>query len=1087
MLDFDRFYDIFFIYHPDDLATVRRIAAQLRALGKACRFEEDDFNKSAVDVGLLKADVLRSHAVGVVLSPESAASQLCNELIQHAVTNSKRIVSLILDEDIEVEVHPAIADNPFVFFRKQDDLADRVEELRHYLAVDHETRLHTELLVAADHWQRRGRRPSQLLPAERVAEARQWLANGRLRTLKPSPLLVEYIHSSRRQRPTKGPSIPLARIGAAALAVIVLGLGFLLLRAALEANDAAQAAAAQKSTAQAQLALTSAAATAASDSAVGLVDELAATSAVIAKSVSQTAQARAILATQAANATNAAQAIATQLRATELNELALDADALRLVHAAEAALDTGDSELALALAWKAKDALDDPKPAYRILRRASAAGGSITLDDVLLLRFQPGGDRFAVVPRTLDKIQIYDSADWALQAELSDHEAPIALLAYSPHGEVLITASDDGEIVIRDGASGAAIHRLARHQGAVTAVAFNPSGDKLFSAGSEPLLVAWDIESGDELAVLAGDEGDSAAITDLLVTADGNRVIGWANEGAMTQWAADTLEPLEDGINGLVYRGYDERGGIGFSGGRSLPAYPGDPNTGALILWDLSTGEQIAQLDEGFNWSLLSGDLTAPTDELDFITFYDDLALLGIKSSDGSQRAVLVNATDGGIIRSFDNELAATLTSARFLDAETLLSATRDDRLILWSSVDGSIIRELASLPQGLVEIEFSEEGNTVVGLTTDGSASLWRLSDSASEPLETYPEALPGTGLSPSGHNLLWVEDSGVTLRAVDSGEILRDIEANQVSNAGAYFATFDGARVTVTDAESGEENRGWSVDWEDVQEMYLSWNGEGLLVVADDALWLMPGDSEEPQPLAAGSVGLPSQVAFATGGEFFVTIHAERALLWDATSGEALGAYPLGSAPDAAIDVAFGDSGETLYFFVWFDEGLAGLTAVALADNTVQRHTYVDVAYGELSPDGEHLVLALHDGSLQIIETATGEIVYSLPSAVEKAQDLRYVAEHGLLVTVARRELTVWDVTDGEIDQQFVQPLPITDFSLSEDAARILTRDALGVARLWQIESPAELLQRIAAEHPPRELTCTEREQHLVMPLCE
>ena len=70
-------------------------------------------------------------------------------MIQHAVNSSKRIVSLILDEDIEVEVHPAIADNPFVFFRERDSLAEQVDELRQYLKVDQETRLHTELLVAA--------------------------------------------------------------------------------------------------------------------------------------------------------------------------------------------------------------------------------------------------------------------------------------------------------------------------------------------------------------------------------------------------------------------------------------------------------------------------------------------------------------------------------------------------------------------------------------------------------------------------------------------------------------------------------------------------------------------------------------------------------------------------------------------------------------------------------------------------------------------------------------------------------------------------------------------------------------------------
>ena len=442
-----RSYDLFFVYHPDDIAIVRRIAAQLNAMGTECRFEEDDFSKSAVDIGELKANVLRSHTIGVALSPESASSQLCNELIQYAVNNSKRIVSLILDEDIEVEVHPAIGENPYVFFRQQDKLAERVDELRLYLTVDHETRLHTELLVAADRWQRRGRRPSQLLPTQRVAEARQWLAGGSGRNLKPSPLLVEFIHSSRRQRQPSQRRLPRARFGLAAIVLIGLGLGFLLLRAVLQENQAAQAAAAKTSAAQTQVALTGAAGTAASDSALGLVDMLAATSAVIGESVNRTAQAVAAAATQAADATRTAQAIATLARATEIYEQARDADAARLVEAAKAALDAGDSELALALAWVAKDALDDPGPAYRVLRRAAAAGMSASLDDVFALRFQPGGDRFAVVPITLDKVQIYDSATWKLIAEISDHDSPISQLAYSPDGSKLITASDDGEIV----------------------------------------------------------------------------------------------------------------------------------------------------------------------------------------------------------------------------------------------------------------------------------------------------------------------------------------------------------------------------------------------------------------------------------------------------------------------------------------------------------------------------------------------------------------------------------------------------------------------------------------------------------------
>ena len=223
---------------------------------------------------------------------------------------------------------------------------------------------------------------------------------------------MEFIHNSRRQRAPAGPAIPFARLSLALLIVILLIAGFIALRAALDANAAAQAAAEQTSIARAQMALTAAAATAASDSAVGLVDLLAATSASIADSVQQTAQAEAAAATQDAYTTATAQAIATRVRATELHQLARDADALRLLRAAEAALDAGDRDLALALAWTAKDALEEPGSAYRLMRRAVATGGALTLADVALLEFQPAGGGFAVVNQSAANLRVFDSANW---------------------------------------------------------------------------------------------------------------------------------------------------------------------------------------------------------------------------------------------------------------------------------------------------------------------------------------------------------------------------------------------------------------------------------------------------------------------------------------------------------------------------------------------------------------------------------------------------------------------------------------------------------------------------------------------------
>ena len=70
-------------------------------------------------------------------------------------------------------------------------------------------------------------------------------------------------------------------------------------------------------------------------------------------------------------------------------------------------------------------------------------------------------------------------------------------IVYSADGERLISASDDGEVVIRDGVTGAVERRLRAHEGRVTALALDPGGVILYSAGSDPLIAAWDLESGE--------------------------------------------------------------------------------------------------------------------------------------------------------------------------------------------------------------------------------------------------------------------------------------------------------------------------------------------------------------------------------------------------------------------------------------------------------------------------------------------------------------------------------------------------------------------------------------------------------------
>ena len=1092
MSDKDVFYDIFFIYHPADKDQARRIAAQLRATDISVHFAEDEFGKTAESLKRMKDGALRSYTAAFVMSPNSAESQLCNELLQYAVSSGKRLVTLILDDNIDVEVHPAIAQNPYVFFRKSDDLAARVDELRAYLRADPHLKLHTELLALAEKWRERGRPPELLLPPDRLDEARGWLAAASARHPKPSQLQLEFIHGSRRQPPRPGRASS-RHLTLGTLAVIALGGCLLLLQSAVAGWRANQIADERTNEARTQTALAAAEATAAGDSAVGLIDSVAATSASLRLAVAQRATAEAIAATAAFQLTRTAEADerirAAQLRATEVAKLERGEVARRLVQAGEEALDAGDSELALALAWVAKDWLDKPKAAYRLLRRAAATERAMTIDEVALLRIQPAGAGFAIVPGSRDALRIYAGDTWSRRSDLTDHEGEIAAIAYSSAGDRLISATEAGEIVIRDGFTGEAERRLNGHRGAVTALALSPDGERLYSGASQPQLIAWNLDSGEQVAAYARD--DEWRIDDLALSADGGRLIGFYELGGrsvMAQWSAETLELLTGDSGGRVYRGYDGHGRLAYSGGSSLPAFPGDSNTGDLTLWDLATGERRAQLTDGFNWSFLSGDsLAAATDDLLFIAFHEDMALVAVDNNASGRSANLVNIAEGRLLRRFSDEQAKLLTSAEFIDRETILSATRDNRVLLWSSLDGRLIREIGAAPGKIAQVASQRRGKS-----GDRPYRRWRRPYLG---LERRRGATAACASRPSRRALSSVRaearfspstSTGLSLRDADAGELLVQLRASLVSRVDGAFAVFDGERIAVHDIETGAAIRQWEWRKDAIAELHLAPDGETLLAVGDSGeLWLARGEADRLERLAGEDLR-PTLVRFAPGGEWLLTLHEEIALIWELETGEARG-YPLGFASRGAVQAAFSADGESLIFFVQLEDGLAGLTRIGLADNEARRQVFVDVSAAALSADGEWLSLVNGDGRVQIVASESGAIMRQFRAEVGDMQKLSYQPETDRLITAAGSELLIWDAEAGAVDQRFAHADALIEFSLSQDGRRILTTDASGFYRLWQVESATELMARVAAEHSPRPLSCGEREQYSVAPLCE
>jgi WD40 repeat protein len=1236
MPDIDQLYDIFIIYHPSDIRFVRRVDGHMKANGLHCWVNWDDLSNTVDGQAVLKSGILRSHTIAIALSPKSAENQMCNELIQYAITHNKRFVTLIVNENIEIDVHPAIAENPYIYFRKPDEMADGIQELLALMEMDAHVEMHTQLLVYANDWDARNRNAGLLLPLEKVNKARAWLATGANHQPKPSQLLVEYIHASRRQKSNRrwGLSvyvlmglIILVLIGvvigllqsaqdsqliadahsteaviqmetsdanaqlvqavmgsATAEAKIIddfsqtatsaLALADMAINSASTADTMQQTAQSQAKSAisQASTALTAQAeaenllviAETESENASTLVarvltaefeserlietaqaaqaDSLVIAQTATAVKLSADEQARiaqtqvANLATAESNATqqlatataiqllsdsNAGTAVAfAEVAETESNgrstaeaelealndtatqtyQTAQEVNSQSLILSAEQALNAGDVDLALSLALSASESVDDSAQVYRILSRASEFSSSLVLTDVSRVAFNPTSNEFAMIPQSFDRVQIIDTLTHDVKFELTEHKDSITTMKYSLDGRFLVTAGQDGAVIIWSTSTGTPLHQFNRHQGVVNAIALHPDGRYMVTAGIRPMLVLWDIHTGEELANYMAEQGEELLPNDLLFSSDGTRLVGWSNPRGkmiMSQWAGDTLDLLTGDSGGRVYIGYDPSGSIAWTGGRTLPAYANDPNIGDLVLWDIAIGQQKVRLTEGFNWTILSGgNIASSTDSLLFTAFKHDSALLGVQSSDGGQRVVLISTIDGTIQRTYQNNITAQITSAHFIDDDTVLSATRDNRLVLWSIENGTLNRDVGVSTHTLQQIIVSHDSRFALVQANGGEAYLWSIAQTSPALSQIISDAVTGTAINQTGDRILIPSNSGVVLQNIETQQAiitLNNASITGMNATGTHFAVIIDDSIMLYDARTGIEQKSWLINVDDIRNLIVSPSGGQVLAstISGD-VWLMRSDTEGAIPLNTEGVTPPFAMKFNADGSTFMTLHAESATQWETATASEYQRFPLGlpdSSPlDKRVKMAFGDEDDSIIFFVELDNNLAGLTGFQADSTDVNRQTFVDVVYGELSADGSTLLLALTDNSIHIVDTDSGEILRRLVGHSDTVRILVYQPENKLLFSGSNdNTLIVWDVEQGIASHQYHHSADVLGMSVSEDGKQILSLAGDGMYRLWQRESLQQLIHRIKTTFTVRDLTCAEREQYRVLPLCE
>ncbi|MEA5467223.1 toll/interleukin-1 receptor domain-containing protein [Leptothoe sp. PORK10 BA2] len=196
--------DVFISYSRKDKAFVKALHQALEKSNHDSWVDWEDIPLTADWWEEIQAGIEASDTFIFVISPDSIASQVCRQEIDHAIEHNKRLIPIVRREGFDMElVHPELGKANWLFFQEQNDFDAAFHSLIKTLNTDLDhVKTHTKLLVRAREWEHKSKTDDILLRGSELTQASAWLQQGLVEAKQPPPssLQVSFIQASQALR-----------------------------------------------------------------------------------------------------------------------------------------------------------------------------------------------------------------------------------------------------------------------------------------------------------------------------------------------------------------------------------------------------------------------------------------------------------------------------------------------------------------------------------------------------------------------------------------------------------------------------------------------------------------------------------------------------------------------------------------------------------------------------------------------------------------------------------------------------------------------------------------------------------------------
>ena len=867
--------------------------------------------------------------------------------------------------------------------------------------------------------------------------------------------------------------------------------------AGIQANDNAQTAVANANIAATQEALAAAQADEAQISA-----NLAATAEAKAeeeRTLAQKNEAAAIAAEDEA----VTQAIIARFNEAQAQSLALTTNARR-------ALNSGDLDLAVALAVEAANIEQPPAAAVRTLIDVAFAPGTRYIAEAGhkgqgFVEMSPDGRALVTTGWNQNLeivVNVWDSISGEMLNQFEQRFSDISSLTIMPDSTRLAVGANNGNMAIWDLSTGDQVQTLDGLSKSVEKVIAGGDGNSVIAmANFEKLgppgqklpiglrMIAWDIESGEEIYRLeAQDEWMSAAA----VLPDGRTaMIGLATFDEQEQSTGEarllivdleTGEILAEPPIELTGTTYIQSLTVNPSGDQAFAMITEVDNSNASkgVLISLPSGEVIrtVELPEGARPPVLY----SPDGSQITVGIYGYFSLLD--AATGDQIRFLGSQTEGHFVTDYVAEIDTHYVLFT-PDGSSLISGSLDSNLFWWDVDTGDLIRRLIGHEASIIGIKHSPDGQGITTVSGDGKLRFWDLSrGGASELQEIYKEFeghdhwnVSDVDISPDGKKAVSITNGEPNRTETEA--ILWDTSTLEVIHRlpGVFRqAAFlpDGQSVILAGIVGGIEQE----DYDNPEMLLVHWDVESGAEIGRNHTDLFA----RPWDMDVSTDG--KSVLIAPGEEethrfdIGTLTQSKRTRHWDGVN----------------FSVAFHPDGRSALYAnnVGIVTRWNHLSSNEEGSYPINRHNHGGLVLAlAFSQDGERFLSASTDQTIVLWDVASGEAIRTFNGHTDAVNSVAFTPDESQIISgSADGTLILWDVASGEALRTFSEhSAGVTKVAVSPDGqlAYSAAQDGLIIVRPIGELPIDEVLTFVKDNRVLRNFTCEEREQYRILPLCD